>query len=216
VQSGYRASARWYDVFIEPLIKTFRKYGLALYPPQSSQKILDIGCGTGTLLSLYSRAGCKVFGIDLSPAMLSVAQTKLAGRAGLCQGNGARMPFADTSQDLITAMLAFHEMPASLRSPVLREAQRVLKKEGRLLIIDYHPSSAHFPIGWIFGAFIAGIEFLAGGEHFGNYRTFITSGGLPALLAPNGLEIDKRRIVGGGTIGLYLLRRTSPQPTQSI
>jgi ubiquinone/menaquinone biosynthesis C-methylase UbiE len=138
--------------------------------------------------------------------MLSVAQAKLTGRAGLCLGDGSRLPFPDESLDLITAMLALHEMPASLRSPIVSEAKRVMKKNGRFLVIDYHPGPIRFPEGWFHKAFITCIEFLAGGEHFGNYRTFISNDGLVPLLAGNGLAVDAQKIVGGGTIGLYLLR----------
>lgn len=205
-KGAHKNSAEWYDSLIEPLVRAVRTTGLTLFPPNEGMSVLDVGCGTGTHLHLYQEAGCRVFGIDLSLAMLNVAQAKLAGRAGLCLGDAARMPFPDESVDLITAMLALHEMPAPLRSPVVREAKRVMKKDGRFLVIDYHPGPIRFPEGWFSRIIIACIEFMAGREHFGNYRGFMANKGLTPLLADNGLLVDRKGVAGGGTLGLYLLR----------
>ena len=173
---------------------------LHLTPPLD---VLDVGCGTGTLLNHYREAGCRTFGIDLSQAMLRVAREKLND---LTLGDASRMPFPDGSFDLVTAMLTFHEMPALLRSPVMSDAKRVLKRGGRLLIIDYHPGPIHSSEGWLHKATITLIESLAGREHSRNYRSFMANGGLMPLLAENGLLVDAKRVVGDGTIGLYLLR----------
>jgi ubiquinone/menaquinone biosynthesis C-methylase UbiE len=205
-KGAYAKSARWYDLVIEPLVTTLRMTGLTLFPPAAGLSVLDIGCGTGTHLSIYRQAGCRVYGIDLSPAMLAVAQSKLAEEAGLCLGDGSRMPFTGESFDLITAMLAFHEMPALTRYPIISEARRVMKKDGRFLVIDYRPGPVRFPAGWLYRAVITGVEFLAGGEHFSNYRTFMSNAGLVPLLDRSGLVVDGQKIVGGGAIGLYLLR----------
>ncbi|MBN1811365.1 MAG: class I SAM-dependent methyltransferase [Anaerolineae bacterium] len=205
---AYAKSARWYDIFIEPLIRALRTTGLAMFPPHRGMTVLDIGCGTGTHLSLYQKAGCKTFGIDLSPAMLSVARQKLGATAPatLTLGDASRMPFPDGSFDLVTATLMFHEMPAALRSPVMGEAKRVVKKHGRFLVIDYHPGAIHFPEGWFAKTLITCIESLASEDHSRNYQDFMDNTGLAPLIAENGLLVDEQRIVGGGTIGLYLLR----------
>lgn len=200
---AYAASAQWYDLVIEPLVRRLRIAGLAFFPPRKGMTVLDIGCGTGMHLSLYQRVGCKPFGIDLSPAMLSVARRRLNN---LTLGNASRMPFADESFDLAAAMLMFHEMDPSFRLPALRDAKRVVKRDGRLLIIDYHPGQARFPDGWLFRAIITLMENMAGREHSRNYRSFVTNGGLALLLAQSDLRIVKKRIVGGGTMSLYLLQ----------
>jgi demethylmenaquinone methyltransferase/2-methoxy-6-polyprenyl-1,4-benzoquinol methylase len=196
-------SAKWYDVLIEPLIGTLRTTGLAMCPPRAGLSVLDVGCGTGSHLSLYQQAGCRTFGIDLSPAMLSVARHKTGA---LTQGDASRMPFPNTSFDLVTATLAFHEMPAALRAPVLGEAKRVLKGDGRMLLTDYRPGPIRFPEGWLTKPFIAAIESLASADHSRNYRDFMAHGGLAPLIAENGLLVEAQKVVGGGAIGLYLLR----------
>ena len=44
--------------------------------PQPGQRVLDLGCGTGNLGSLFSERGCDVWGIDFSPAMIDIAKAK--------------------------------------------------------------------------------------------------------------------------------------------
>jgi 2-polyprenyl-3-methyl-5-hydroxy-6-metoxy-1,4-benzoquinol methylase len=47
--------------------------GLKMFPPREGMQVLDVGCGTGLQLAGYRQAGCRVTGIDASPAMLQVA-----------------------------------------------------------------------------------------------------------------------------------------------
>jgi len=179
--------------------------GMRMFPLHAGTSVLDIGCGTGTHLHMYHEAGCRVFGIDVSPAMLKAAQAKLNGRAALHLGEASQMPFADESFDLIVAMFLFHQVPAWLRSPIMGEAKRVMKRDGRFLIIDYHPGPVRFPEGWLPKTIITCMEFLAGWGHFGNYRDFMANEGLTPLIVENGLVIHKKKVVDEGTIGLHLL-----------
>jgi ubiquinone/menaquinone biosynthesis C-methylase UbiE len=54
----YKKSAAKYDTFVEPFNKALRQIGLKLYPPKKGMRVLDVGCGTGTTLQLYQKAGC--------------------------------------------------------------------------------------------------------------------------------------------------------------
>ena len=60
---------------------------------KDSYRILDVGCGTGTQLTLYKKTGCTLFGIDASPAMLRIARRKLGETADLRLGDAANMAF---------------------------------------------------------------------------------------------------------------------------
>ncbi|MBN1312502.1 MAG: class I SAM-dependent methyltransferase [Anaerolineae bacterium] len=201
-------AAKTYDCIIEPLVRGIRATGMKLVSLRDDASVLDVGCGTGSHLNIYQKAGYKVFGIDLSPGMLNVAQKKLAGQAGFCLGDVAHMPFLDRSFDLVQAVFVLHTLPDAARSPVLAEVRRVVKREGRFLVIDYHVGSSRFLIGWLWKAATVLIENVADREHTRNYRSFMANGGLPPLLAQNGLHIDQISFVGGGTIGLYLLARS--------
>jgi len=201
----YAKSARWYDSLVEPFARKLRMIGVDMFPPHESMSVLDVGCGTGTHLGIYQKFGCKVFGIDSSPAMLDVAHAKLDEYAELSLGDASQMIFLDESFDLILAMFVLHEMPAPIRSLVINEAKRVMRKTGRFLIIDYHSGPIRFPNGWFYRIVSIFFEVLAGREHFINYRNFMANRGMPPLIVENELLIDKQRIISGGTAGIYLL-----------
>lgn len=110
------------------------------------RRILDLGCGTGSTTLLLKRAfpQAEVIGIDLSPYMLVVAADK-ASQAKLeirwQQGNAEHTQFADTSFDLVTASLLFHETPPLVACNILQEAFRLLKPGGEILILDGNQST---------------------------------------------------------------------------
>jgi demethylmenaquinone methyltransferase/2-methoxy-6-polyprenyl-1,4-benzoquinol methylase len=201
----YRNSAAWYDVLVEPFVAGVRRQGVKLCPPEKGLRVLEVGCGTGTNLLPFLGAGCQVFGLDLSPAMIARAKWKLDGRADLRVGDAASMPYAENRFDLIVAMFTLHEMPARIRPLVLREMVRVLKPEGRLLLIDYRTGPLRFPLGWFEKGIAFTFEFLAGGEHFKNYRDFITRKALPPMISAQRLEVIKAETTAGGNFALYVL-----------
>lgn len=201
----YRRIAGLYDTIFGPLTVGLRAIGMKMYPAANGMRVLDIGCGTGAHLSLYQEAGCEVFGIDPSPAMLEVARKRLGDGADLRSGDAANMPFDDAHFDLVTAMLVLHELPPATRSAILSEAMRTLKPDGRLLLIDFHPGPVRGLRGWQSKAIITLSELLAGREHYRNYRQFMAQNGLPSLVAAHDLKVDKERIVAGGNFGLFLL-----------
>jgi ubiquinone/menaquinone biosynthesis C-methylase UbiE len=202
----YRTSAKWYDTLLEPLNAGLRAIGIRMYPPREGISVLDIGCGTGTHLELYQQGGCRVYGIDTSSAMLNRARQKLGNRADLQLGNAAQMPYSDGLFELVILTLTLHEMPAGTRTAVINETKRVLKKEGRILLVDYHPGPVRFLKGWLSKVLIIFMEYVAGREHYTNYRGFLVNGGIPAVAAQHELIVEQERIVTGGNLGVYLLR----------
>lgn len=200
----YRRTARFYDTLTEPPNTVLRKIALDMCHPREGMRVLEVGCGTGTNLRLYENAGCEVFGIDLSPAMLEMARAKLSDQADLRLGNAAHMPYSDGSFDLVTAFLTLHEMPASTRKAALAEMMRVLKPDGRLLLIDYRSGPIRFPKGWVLKAFIVSMELAAGRDHFANYRDFLTNDGLAGLITTHGLSTETEKIVSAGNMHAYL------------
>jgi ubiquinone/menaquinone biosynthesis C-methylase UbiE len=204
---AYRRNARWYDTFIGPVTHDLRAVGMTMTFTHEAMRVLDVACGTGITLDLYQGRGCRVFGIDSSAAMLEVARRKLGERADLRLGDAARMPYPDGVFDLVTMVLALHEMPPADRSAVLDEIRRVVRNDGRILLIDYHPGPIRFPSGWLSKMVITFFEVSAGGDHLRNYRDFLSRQGLPTLINNHQLVIETRRILGGGSLGLFLLTR---------
>ena len=106
-------------------------------------RILEIGCGTGTLTLRMAQRGATVTGIDASPRMLAEAEKKV--KEAHLEENvslkymdaaliGDRFPAA--SFDLIVSTLVFSELPLDDQRFVLEACQKLLTPDGRLLIAD--------------------------------------------------------------------------------
>ena len=209
MKDSYSNAARTYDSVIEPLCAGLRGIGLKLVPPRPKMMVLDIGCGTGTHLGLYEKAGCEVHGIEPSPAMRAVAQGKT--RATICDVDvsSSPLPYDDDTFDLIITSMVLHETAPATRAAILTEARRVLKPEGQYLIIDYYRGKLTFPRGWFHKAAITFIEFVAGRDHFRNFRQFMAQGGIEALVAEHPYVVTERKVVSGGNLGVLVLRHSS-------
>lgn len=105
------------------------------------RRILDLGCGTGSLtLALKEHfPQADVMGLDLSPQMLTMADYK-AQQRGLkmtwYQGLAEQTPFSRDAFDLISIALLFHETPPAITQAILQECFRLLSPGGQLLILD--------------------------------------------------------------------------------
>jgi ubiquinone/menaquinone biosynthesis C-methylase UbiE len=104
------------------------------------------------------------------------------------------------------AVLILHEIPAGLRSAVLRECKRVVKVDGRIMLMDHHYGPHPFLAGWIWKFLVTLMEISAGRKHFANYRDFIKRQGLKALIAEQHLTVIKRFIFKSGVAAVYLLK----------
>ena len=81
--------------------------------------------------------------------------------------------------------LTLHEMPARDRIKVLSEVKTITNK---IIIADFDVPRPRNPA--MLGTYL--VEYLAGRDHFKNYKSFIASGGLHPLLDETGLKIEKR------------------------
>jgi len=202
----YHTLAKAYDWFCEPSASILRKIGLKVFPPQENISILDVGCGTGTQLALYYKAGCTLYGVDTSPAMLEKARLKLGESAELHLEDASQMSFHNQMFDLVTMVLVLHEMPAALRSAVLSECKRVVKADGRILLIDFNFGPYPFPMGYVWRGLRRFFEITAGGEHYANYLDFRRRGGLAPLITEAHFTVDKRVTSEHKTAVVYLLQ----------
>jgi len=198
----YRRIAPWYDKVLEPLNAPVRAISMKMLQPSEGMTILDVGCGTGTGLERYLKAGCEVFGIDASQAMLNQAQSRLGERADLTLGDAADMPYDDDTFDVVVASMFLHELDADTRDRVVFEIARVLTPDGKAVIIDFAATDLT-PKGRAIRAMSMVVERIAGKDHHSNCKTFLSSGGVPALSTP--LDVDQSKILGGGNMGIYLL-----------
>jgi len=106
-------------------------------------RVLEIGCGTGTLTTMMASKGAEVTGIDAAPAMLAEAEKKIT-HEGL--GDQVTLKYMDASLigerfssesfDLIVSTLVFSELPPDERRFVLEACEQLLAPGGRILIAD--------------------------------------------------------------------------------
>lgn len=120
----------------------------------SGQRILDIGCGTGTLAVMLKRshADVEVIGLDPDPKALRRAKTK-ATRAGLSlqldQGFADELPYTEDSFDRVFSSFMFHHLEEQSREKTLREITRVLKPGGSFHLLDFVADHEHRSHGFL-------------------------------------------------------------------
>jgi SAM-dependent methyltransferase len=114
-------------------------------------RVLDVGCGTGNYASaLVAATGCRVSGVDPSPAMLDRAAGATTWES-LQQANAESLPFPDAAFDVIISTDVIHHIGD--RDAYFAEAARVLRPGGQAATVtDSHddivrrrPLSSHFP-----------------------------------------------------------------------
>jgi ubiquinone/menaquinone biosynthesis C-methylase UbiE len=105
--------------------------------PTVPARILDVGCGTGSLAVLLAQAGHEVSGIDTSASMLAVARNKAATagvRVDLAQADAAHPPFGPASVDVVLCRHVLWSLPE--RDVVLGNWTRLLRPGGRLALVE--------------------------------------------------------------------------------
>src|SRR5438128_1746357 len=107
---------------------------------RSGQTVLDVGCGTGVVAVTAARLGARVFGIDLTPALLERARENSAV-AGLeidwREGDAEALPFPDAQFDVVLSQ--FGHMFAPRPEVALSEMLRVLKPGGTIAFSTWPP-----------------------------------------------------------------------------
>jgi len=107
---------------------------------QRRLRLLDVGCGTGRSLDFLKQAWPRLaaLGIDMSEAYVAEARRHLKRWCWInfIIANGEAIPLGDESQDAVTSIFMFHELPPKVRRIVFRELARVLKRGGRLVLVD--------------------------------------------------------------------------------
>jgi ubiquinone/menaquinone biosynthesis C-methylase UbiE len=199
-------AARWYDVVFEPLNRKLKAIALRMAPPRAGQRVLDVGCGTGATLELYRAAGCELWGLDASPAMLEVAARRLGSSADLRTGDATAMPYDDHFFHWVVLTLVLHEMAPTVRAATLAEAARVVATDGRVLVVDYAAASRRRLRGLPLTALITFVERAAGGDHWRGFRHFVTHGAAAASGRSAGLEVEVERQLGHGNLAVTVLR----------
>jgi ubiquinone/menaquinone biosynthesis C-methylase UbiE len=204
----FQALTRLYDPVVRLTSREgrFKELLVDQAAPAPGQRILDLGCGTGTLaLQVKQRVPqADVVGLDADPEMLAQARRK-AEQAGveleLTEGFSTKLPYEDASFDRVLSTLFFHHLDPEPKRRTAREIARVLRTGGELHVADWGK-----PSDPVMAAAFLGIRLLDGFENTAaNYR-----GELPRIFEEAGLEraeqTNRLRTVLG-TLALYRAER---------
>ena len=191
---GFSFEAFLYQLLIDPILSNLHKSILTNI--KSSDRVLDVACGTGSLSMAIAEKAEYVKGIDLSEPMIRTA-IKSADRRGvknvdftLHDANELAV-FKDHEFEIAVTSMAIHQFDAELAIRILSEMKRIASK---IIIIDYN-----YPLPEGFSGSVAkGIEKLAGGDHYRNFTTYMRSGGIEYFTGRSGLEIKSQVLKGRG------------------
>jgi ubiquinone/menaquinone biosynthesis C-methylase UbiE len=107
---------------------------------KSSRRILDVCCGTGSVLLAFAQRyrDAALVGYDFSHGMLRKAQEKNAGtQAVFVEGDASKLPFFDDSFDVVTCSHALYELKRQAREMALWEMRRVTDPDGFVLLMEH-------------------------------------------------------------------------------
>lgn len=168
----YDRLARHYDSLMQPLERNLlaRLRAEAFSRISESERVLEIGAGTGANFALYPPGASRVVASELSHAMLSRAadrrsQAVAMERIKLVQANAEQLPFADDSFDACVATLVFCSIPSPQKA--FAELRRVVRAGGLVCLLEHVR-----PAGWL-GYFFDALNLLTAPlfeDHF-NRRT---------------------------------------------
>lgn len=137
VEKVFNVLAPFYDLATKPLAG-LRDRVVDFTDAGSGSTILDVATGTGEQALAFAKKGYEVVGIDISGAMLKVANKKNKyGHVRFEAADATNLPFEDSSFDVTCVSFALHDMPLTVRASALKEMVRVTRPTGLIVIVDY-------------------------------------------------------------------------------
>jgi ubiquinone/menaquinone biosynthesis C-methylase UbiE len=174
-----KAGAFLYDLYSPTEKSRYRERIINYADLKAGERVLEVGCGTGTLSLLAKRRvdDGEVIGLDLSPKMVKQAEKK-SKKYNLdikfIEGSIDTLLFPDNYFDVVLSSWMFHHLPIRIKREGLKEIHRVLKKGGRFLFFDF--SKPNNVIGYMITPLFIWTDFLR--EHiFGDITSYFKESG---------------------------------------
>ena len=190
-----------YSMLIDPMLNSSHSRAASFIKEHNN--VLDVACGPGALSLMIAKIpGTRVTGIDLDHNMIKEAERKVKKKS-ISNARFLQLDATDLSQfsekefDVALISLALHQFSPEAGLKVLNEMKRVSKS---IIIVDYA-----FPIkAGFYRWFTWLIEWLAGGDHYRNFKQYQKNGGMDTLLNQSGIIIKERYFQGKGTLMVSL------------
>ena len=133
----YAAAAKDYDKKWSFYVDSTTRETMLRLAMAGTERVLDVGCGTGELLARIAAKypAARLAGLDPVPEMLEVAKSKLSARVDLRIGWANELPWPDNSFDLVVSCNMFHYITHPVAA--VREMERALRPGGRIVITDW-------------------------------------------------------------------------------
>ncbi len=116
------------------------------------KSVIEIGCGAGSHSCLFKKAGASVVSVDITPERVLATQARMGiieiGNGIAVQANAERLPFNDNEFDLVYSFGVLHHTTDT--QAAVNEVYRILKPEGRAVIMLYSKSSSYYLINYFF------------------------------------------------------------------
>ena len=149
-------SFNWLTPLYDPLLRwvmreeTFKRKLVQRANIQPQMKVLDLGCGTGTLTLMLKRAHpeAQITGLDGDSEVLDIARNKSRGAdIQWDEGLASSLPYPDSAFDRVVTSLVIHHLVTDDKRRAFEEVYRVLKPNGELYVLDFgapHSSLTRF------------------------------------------------------------------------